>query len=102
MFSMCARLAISGTTPRNRACRSTWLATMLERTCTPSTTMAAPVSSHVDSMARIVDMSVDHGSVVVVVAGAVVFFIDGAGAGALGSKLSDDSPAFGFGALGSA
>jgi hypothetical protein len=56
MFSMCARLAISGTTPRYFAWSSTCVATTLLRTSRPSTTTAAAVSSQVDSMARIVGM----------------------------------------------
>src|SRR4051812_30574725 len=50
-FSMCARLAISGTTPRYLAWRSICVATTLERTRRPSSTTDAPVSSQVDSMA---------------------------------------------------
>src|SRR3954468_2464548 len=56
MFSMCARLAISGTTPRYLAWSSAWVATTLERTSYPSATTAAAVSSQVDSMPRIVGM----------------------------------------------
>ena len=52
MFSICARLAISGTTPRYLACSSAWLATALERTSNPSATTAAAVSSQVLSMPR--------------------------------------------------
>ena len=51
--STCARLAISGTTPPKRACRSTWLDTTDERTSRPSSTTAAAVSSHDVSMPRI-------------------------------------------------
>src|SRR5690242_14711663 len=54
MFWMCARLAISGTTPRYLAWSSAWVATTLERTSYPSATSAAAVSSQVDSMPRIV------------------------------------------------
>src|SRR5579884_530733 len=57
MFSMWARLAISGTTPRYRACRSAWLATTFDRTTFPSITTAAAVSSQVDSIPRICAMS---------------------------------------------
>src|SRR4051812_3158912 len=51
--SACARLAISGTTPPKRACRSTWLDTTLERMSWPSSTIAAAVSSQLVSMPRI-------------------------------------------------
>src|SRR4051794_37083139 len=51
--SRCARLAISGTTPPNRACRSTWLETTDERTVRPPQTSAAAVSSHDVSIPRI-------------------------------------------------
>src|ERR1700722_15442766 len=46
-----ARPAISGTTPPNRACRSTWLDTTEESTVRPSSTPAAAASSHDVSMA---------------------------------------------------
>src|SRR5687768_12274960 len=49
-----ARLAISGTTPPKRACRSTWLDTTEERMSRPPVTTAAAVSSHEVSMPRIV------------------------------------------------
>src|SRR4051794_11559427 len=47
-----ARLAISGTTPPKRACRSTWLDTTDDRTVRPPHTRAAAVSSHDVSMPR--------------------------------------------------
>ena len=59
--STCARLAISGTTPPKRACRSTWLDTIDERTRRPSSTTAAAVSSHDVSSARMV-VTVSMGS----------------------------------------
>src|SRR3954470_3722805 len=50
MFWMWAREAISGTTPRYLAWMAAWEATMLLRTVRPSRTMAAAVSSQVDSI----------------------------------------------------
>ena len=47
-----ARLAISGTTPPNRAWRSTWLDTTDDRTVVPFSTTAAAVSSHDVSIPR--------------------------------------------------
>ena len=55
MFSMCARLAISGTTPRYFACSSTCDATtLLTHVVAVVHDDGAPVSSQVDSMPRIV------------------------------------------------
>ena len=51
IVSTWARLASSGTTPPNAACRSIWLATTDERTARSSSTTAAAVSSHDVSMA---------------------------------------------------
>ena len=50
--STCAREAISGTTPLQRACSSSWLATTLERIRLSGEIIAAAVSSQVVSMAR--------------------------------------------------
>ena len=49
--SRCARLATSGTTPPNRACSSTLLATASASSVWPRT-MPTPVSSHDVSMPR--------------------------------------------------
>src|SRR5688572_5750671 len=51
MASRCARLATSGTTPPNRACSSTLLATVSASRVWPRT-MPTPVSSHEVSMPR--------------------------------------------------
>jgi len=47
-----AREAISGTTPRHRACSCSWLATTLASTSRDRVTTAAAVSSQVVSIAR--------------------------------------------------
>ena len=52
MASMCLRLAISGTTPPKREWKSIWLATTSESRLPFPSTMAAAVSSHELSMAR--------------------------------------------------
>ena len=52
MASMCLRLAISGTTPPKRAWKSIWLATTSEASAPSPSTIAAAVSSHEDSIAR--------------------------------------------------
>ena len=49
--STCARDATSGTTPRQRACKSSWLATTLDSTSRARVTTAAAVSSQVVSIA---------------------------------------------------
>ena len=51
-FRWCARDAISGTTPPNRACRSVCDATTLDSTRRSSVNTAAAVSSHDVSRAR--------------------------------------------------
>jgi len=53
MFSICARAAISGTTPPYFRCRSTCVATWLAITSRPSATTAAAVSSQLLSIPRI-------------------------------------------------
>ena len=50
MSSTWARLAISGTTPPNWACRSIWLDTTDDRTSVPPITTAAAVSSQLVSI----------------------------------------------------
>src|SRR4051812_33920839 len=51
-FRRCARDAISGTTPPNRACRSVWDATTFDSTRRSSVNTAAEVSSQEVSSAR--------------------------------------------------
>ena len=48
----CWRAATSGTIPPVAACSATWLATWFDSIRRPSTTIATPVSSHDDSIAR--------------------------------------------------
>ena len=54
MLSTCFLDAISGTTPPYMACSGIWEDIMEETTSRPSFTIAAAVSSQLDSMARIV------------------------------------------------
>ena len=52
IHSMCILEAISGTTPANGRCASTWDATSLDRMAVPSRTTAAAHSSHDVSIPR--------------------------------------------------
>src|SRR5687767_3555178 len=59
--STCAREAISGTTPPNGPCSSSWVATTLPSTCRESVTTAAAVSSQVVSKRRSVECGAGSG-----------------------------------------